>query len=106
VLVTIHRGARQIGGNCVEIAEEGGRILLDLGVPLGAEDPQKVALPPTLNLRAEGKPLLGVLVSRAHQDHYGLWDRLEAEPVPCLVEIPGGSHATLVNFLRFVNLGL
>jgi hypothetical protein len=28
------------------------------------------------------------------------------EHVPCLVEISGGSHATSVNFLSFVNLGL
>lgn len=77
--LTIHRGARQIGGNCVEVSTEGGRILLDMGMPLDAEDPQKVALPPTLKLRAAGEPLLGVLVSHAHQDHYGLWDRLEAD---------------------------
>ena len=28
------------------------------------------------------------------------------EHVPCLVEIPGGSHITLGNLLRFVNLCL
>ena len=78
MVLTIHRGARQIGGNCVEVAAEGGRMMLDLGVPLDAEDPQKVELPPTLSLES-GKPLLGVLVSHAHQDHYGLWDRLDAE---------------------------
>jgi hypothetical protein len=28
------------------------------------------------------------------------------EHVPCLAEISGSSHATLVSFLSFVNLGL
>ena len=79
MLLMIHRGSRQIGGNCVEVAAEGVRILLDLGIPLDVEDPQKVELPPTLKLRAAGKPLLGVVVSHAHQDHYGLWDRLDAD---------------------------
>jgi ribonuclease J len=79
MFITIHRGARQIGGNCVEVAAEGRRILLDLGIPLDAEDPKKVELPPTLKLKSASKPLLGVLVSHAHQDHYGLWDRLDAD---------------------------
>jgi ribonuclease J len=100
--VTIHRGARQIGGNCVEVAAEGGRILLDLGVPLDAEDSQKVDLPPTLKLRAAGKPLLGVLVSHAHQDHYGLWDRLDADTP---VYIGGPSLRMLKAARPFVRAG-
>ncbi len=30
----IHRGAAEIGGNCVEIEASGKSILLDLGAPL------------------------------------------------------------------------
>ena len=33
----IHRGANEIGGNCVEIESWGHSILLDLGLPLTAE---------------------------------------------------------------------
>ena len=35
--VTIHRGAHQIGGTCIEVASEGSRIILDAGLPLEAE---------------------------------------------------------------------
>lgn len=35
MILTIHRGAKQIGGSCVELqASSGERILLDLGMPL------------------------------------------------------------------------
>jgi len=34
----IHRGAKQIGGSCVELSFDGARILLDLGKPLDAQD--------------------------------------------------------------------
>lgn len=102
MLATVHRGARQIGGNCVEVAAEGGRILLDLGVPLDAEDSQKVELPPTLKLKVAGEPLLGVLVSHAHQDHYGLWDRLDADTP---VYIGGPSLRMLKAARPFVRAG-
>jgi ribonuclease J len=30
----IHRGAKEIGGNCIELSSEGKTLLLDLGMPL------------------------------------------------------------------------
>jgi len=34
VQLTIHRGTHEIGGNCVEIATDSTRIILDVGMPL------------------------------------------------------------------------
>ena len=49
--VRIHRGTAEIGGNCIEIAaDDGSRIVLDLGRPLWAEWGQKVELPPVVGL--------------------------------------------------------
>ena len=44
--VCIHRGTQQIGGTCIELACEGGRILLDLGLPLDAGDTDPATLLP------------------------------------------------------------
>lgn len=32
--LTIHRGAREIGGSCVELQSRSSRILIDFGLPL------------------------------------------------------------------------
>jgi ribonuclease J len=82
VTVTIHRAAHQIGGNCIEIATGGARILLDAGRPLDAPNHQTSGLvPATLNMAA---PVAGVLLSHPHQDHYGLLGELPSSwPVYC-----------------------
>jgi ribonuclease J len=91
VKITLHRGARQIGGNCVELAVPGARLILDLGLPLDAQLPRprpdgtwddttitqlKAAgvLPAVEGLYepGTGDPILALLVSHAHMDHYGL----------------------------------
>lgn len=47
VLLTIHRSAHEIGGNCIEIATQGGhRILLDAGRPLDAPESVRAGLIP------------------------------------------------------------
>jgi ribonuclease J len=38
VSLTVHLATNQIGGNCIEIAASGGRIILDVGRPLDAPD--------------------------------------------------------------------
>ena len=71
VSVVVHRSAHEIGGNCIEVTAPGGeRVLLDVGEPLSApgEKAAPADLPATLDL---GRPAT-VLVSHAHQDHYGL----------------------------------
>ena len=71
--VCIHRGARQIGGSCVEIEHENARLILDLGLPLDAED--DVGLLPSVSYDG----LRAVLISHPHQDHYGLLHHLPQE---------------------------
>ena len=38
--VTLHRGNRRIGGNCIEVSVRGARLVLDLGLPLDAQMPR------------------------------------------------------------------
>lgn len=95
--LTIHRGTHEIGGSCVELEHEGERILLDLGMPLAdptggpidmravtratnAELEERGILPRLERVFAhecEGKTgVLGVFLSHAHADHYGLCEYL------------------------------
>jgi ribonuclease J len=41
----IHRGAHEIGGNCVEIESQGYSIVLDLGLPFTADSAEPSLLP-------------------------------------------------------------
>ncbi len=71
--VCVHRGARQIGGTCVELACRGQRILLDLGLPLDAGDTEpKSLLPAVAGLHAPDPGLLALVLSHGHADHWGL----------------------------------
>jgi ribonuclease J len=73
----IHRGAQEIGGNCVEVAADGKRLVLDLGLPLRADASDVVPLPDIAGLASVRDPsLLGVVISHSHPDHYGLARRL------------------------------
>ena len=68
----IHRGARQIGASCVEVEHEGARLILDVGLPLDSPSDADVPLPAVPGLAEGDHALLGVIVSHAHPDHYGL----------------------------------
>jgi ribonuclease J len=68
----IHRGARQIGGSCVELECRGERLVLDLGRPLDAEPDDDVALPSISGLEGSDDSLRGVVITHGHPDHYGL----------------------------------
>lgn len=90
MILTIHRGAKQIGGSCVELRSASGvRILLDVGMPLtrpdggnwpcgtmarpAAELRREGVLPDIDGLYADSKPEVSALIlSHAHLDHYGL----------------------------------
>jgi len=90
VILTIHRGAKQIGGSCVELrAADGSRLLLDAGMPLarpdGSDWPRGTMTRPSAELRAEGvlpdidglyadssPAFCGLVLSHAHIDHHGL----------------------------------
>ena len=43
--VCIHRGAKQIGGTCIELEQDGARLILDLGLPLDADEATPDLLP-------------------------------------------------------------
>lgn len=75
----IHRGARQIGGSCVELESGGQRLLVDLGLPLEAPANTPDLLPAVPGLLAPDPSLLGLLVSHPHMDHYGLLVHLRAD---------------------------
>ncbi len=86
----IHRGTQEIGGSCVEVWTDNTRVLLDFGMPLVEKDGkefnfksykdlstdsliEKGVLPNIQGLYDSSEPLIdGVVISHAHQDHYGL----------------------------------
>lgn len=76
MICRIHGGRGEIGGNCIELIEGSQRIVLDMGIPLAAEDPDEVPLPNVPGLLEPDESLLGVLVSHSHLDHYGLLSRV------------------------------
>ena len=70
--ICIHRGSNQIGGSCVEIEQDGQRIILDIGLPLDSESNDKSLLPLVKGLDGSDPDLLGVFLSHTHLDHTGL----------------------------------
>ena len=76
--VKIHRGAHEIGGSCVEVESAGKRLVLDVGKPLGTEREAVVPLPGVEGFIDTDPNLLGVLITHAHQDHWGLAEQLPA----------------------------
>jgi ribonuclease J len=88
--LTIHRGAKQIGGTCIELQAGNSRILIDFGLPLvdknkkqfdfkkiknkSKEDLIKNGdLPAIKGLYKGEQPAFdAILLSHPHQDHYGL----------------------------------
>ena len=87
--LVVHRATDQIGGDCIEIATDGGeRIILDVGRPLDAPMAAKGLIPKSLDL---GGPVAGVLISHPHQDQYGL-----LEEVPALWPVYSGRAAGML----------
>jgi hypothetical protein len=75
--VRIHRGSKEIGGTCIEIASAGKRILIDAGLPLkGFGDGASPPLP-----QLDFDSLLAVVISHPHLDHYGLLPWLPTMPI-------------------------
>jgi ribonuclease J len=71
--LTIHRGAAEIGGSCVEIATDKARIIIDVGLPL--DDSRKGELPNVAGLFAPGPKVDAIFLSHSHPDHSGLLAR-------------------------------
>jgi ribonuclease J len=54
-------------------------LVLDVGLPLDASDPEDVPIHPVKGFATPDDSLVGVLISHPHQDHYGLAHRLPEE---------------------------
>lgn len=91
--ICIHRGAKEIGGSCVELDSQGQRILLDLGLPLDAEKNESKYLPEIAGLDGKDPSLLGILISHPHIDHFGLLSHISED-------IPVGMGAAARRILR------
>ena len=97
MILTIHRGAKEIGGSCIELQSDHSMILLDFGLPLVDDtreqlDPKKIIslskeellekglLPRIKGLYDNDLPQIdAILLSHPHQDHYGLLSYINHE---------------------------
>ena len=83
MIFTIHRGANEIGGTCIEVCTAKTRIILDIGKPLENNDTASVSSDDKLlpNIPELYKPVKDkdtvIIISHAHQDHYGLIGHVE-----------------------------
>ncbi len=91
----IHRGTKEIGGSCIEVWTENTRILLDFGMPLIDSDGKDFDFNKYINLTSDelvdlgvlpdikglyngqGNRIDGVIISHAHQDHYGFINHID-----------------------------
>lgn len=67
--LVVHRSTQHIGGNCIEIAYRGHRIILDAGSTLDGTPQDTDTIPASLDTSS---PVDAVIVSHPHQDHYRL----------------------------------
>ncbi|MDP2929604.1 MAG: MBL fold metallo-hydrolase [Candidatus Omnitrophota bacterium] len=88
--IIIHRGTKEIGGSCVEIATDKTRLLVDFGMPLVTAERKPFdaktlqnksidelkasgSLPDIKGLyKGDARSIDAILLSHSHLDHYGL----------------------------------
>jgi ribonuclease J len=97
VRARIHRGAREVGGICVEFEASGERLVLDVGLPLSSTNPEDAALPDVPGLAGGDASLRGIVLSHTHPDHYGFVSRVGAD-VPIY---SGGATARILREAAF-----
>jgi ribonuclease J len=101
--VRIHRGAHEIGGSCVEVeSSRGERLVLDVGAPLITVEGEEPAVPPVEGLIHEDPALKGVVITHAHQDHWGLVD----QTLPSVALYMGEATHTILKEAAFWVSGL
>jgi ribonuclease J len=100
--VRIHRGAHEIGGNCVELRHGQHTLILDIGKPLTATWGEVVPLPAAIGLNDNGTQPLGVIISHGHQDHWGLAPQLPTD-IPVFV---GEGAANILRSAQFWGSGV
>jgi len=67
--IKIYRGTKEIGGNCIELTADNGKILwIDIGSPLDTQNP---------DVSYATNKVDALLISHPHQDHYGLMDSVD-----------------------------
>ncbi|MEZ4600148.1 MAG: MBL fold metallo-hydrolase [Syntrophotaleaceae bacterium] len=88
--LTVHRGTREIGGTCIQIASGNRSILLDAGSPLD-DSPSHIDL---TNL-----DFSDVFISHPHQDHFGLIENLPPDKTVHIGETASQLIATTRLFL-------
>ena len=71
--ITIHRGAKEIGGSCVEIRSDRAKILIDFGLPLDFGDKTREEQVQIRKQAAEwAEDADAIFISHYHADHFGL----------------------------------
>jgi ribonuclease J len=100
--VRIHRGAHEIGGNCVEVRHGQDTLILDIGKPLSAAFDTVVPLPEAIGLDDNGARPLGVIISHGHQDHWGLAPQLPTD-IPVFI---GEGAANILRAAQFWGSGV
>ena len=78
--VRIHRGAREVGGSCVELRSGEWRLVLDVGLPLNPPSGGgETEVPQIPGLGGGRRGRTGVAVSHGHPDHHGLLDQVHPD---------------------------
>lgn len=94
--VCIHRGSKEIGGTCIELESQGQRIILDIGSPLDCTV-SEAAVPEISGIQNHDESLLGIIISHAHLDHYGLLSSI-SQDIPILI---GNGAKKIINATTF-----
>jgi ribonuclease J len=72
----IYRGTKEIGGTCLELTADNGKILwIDIGAPLDTTNP---------NVDYANNKVDALLISHPHQDHFGLMEKVRTD-VPIFI---------------------
>ena len=82
----IHRGTKEIGGSCLEIAQNNTHILFDFGLPLSSMKEEKEKVEYRLNIpgiykdsKQKNTKFKAIFITHSHPDHYGLLSEISSK---------------------------